>query len=92
MLTFLVTGDVCVAVIRYGEVDTSCSTRQVQTLSDPFSLPVTELNPISSLTSYEQLSPASRQLSLICQAWICPTSLSETSGHEIPNSLHKIAD
>lgn len=39
------------------------------------------------LTSYEQLSPAPRQLSWICQAWICTTSLSETSGHEIPNSL-----
>lgn len=92
MLTFLVAGDVCVAVIRYGEVDTSCSTRQVQPDSARFSLSVTELNTISNLTSYEQLSPASRQLSLICQAWICPTSLLQTSGHEIPNSLPKIAD
>lgn len=50
-----------------------------------FSLCATEM--ILHLTSYEQLSPAPRQLSWICQAWICPTSLSETSGHEIPNSL-----
>lgn len=37
MLTFLVTGDVCVAVTRYVEVDTSCGTRQVQPHSAPFS-------------------------------------------------------
>lgn len=91
LLTFLVSGDVCVAFIRYGDMDTSYTTRQIK--SDSASAPqkwwtvYALVNTVSNLTSYEQLSPAPRQLSFICQAWICPTSLSETSGHEIPNSL-----
>lgn len=60
------------------------ATQHDATLNDSLFAPV---NTISYLTSYEQVSPAARQLALMCQARICPTSLSETSGHEIPNSL-----
>lgn len=71
--------------------DTSHSVTLSHTQSHSASAPQKRILPISALTSYEQLSPASRQLSLICQAWICPTSLSETSVHAIPNSLQRRA-